>query len=403
MISSKGLPLWLRSALAWILHQIPERLLSLLLPARLGFEAGAEPPAMTPPVTAVRVFMGPVNSAGQAWQWLRALEREHPELAGRVMSIRSDQGFDFPSDYSVPLGTYRWSKRWQRAQREAVLGGFTHVIMESGKRLFGDVFPGSAESEVNELLRRGVRVALLFHGSDIRLPSRHAANSPWSPFNAGLADQAEVFEKRASANARLAESAGTSVFVSTAGLLRDLPTARWLPVVVDTAAWRSDREPLSAGRPPVVVHAPSNSAVKGSDLVDPILQRLNEEGLIEYRRVSGVPWAQMPHIFGAADVVIDQFRTGDYGVASCEAMAAGRIVICHVDDQVRGHVTKATGRELPIVDSTPDDLEERLRQMIEAPEGYVDRARAGVEFARAVHGGAHSAGQLAEFIRGESR
>src|SRR5665811_2516908 len=83
--------------------------------------------------------------------------------------------------------------------------------------------------------------------------------------------------------------------------------------------------------------------MKGSDLIDPLLERLHADGVIEYRRVQDIEPKEMPAIYGDADIVVDQLALGSYGVAACEAMAAGRIVLGHVSEQVRSAAQEAAG------------------------------------------------------------
>jgi len=138
--------------------------------------------------------------------------------------------------------------------------------------------------------------------------------------------------------------------------------------------------------------------MKGSDLVDPVLRRLDAEGLVSYRRVEGVPFAQMGDVYRDADIVLDQFRIGDYGVAACEAMAAGRLVIAHVSDHSREHVRAATGLELPIVESLAGELDVVIRRLLTERKSYQDVAARGVAFVEAVHSGRRSAEVLAPFL-----
>src|SRR5690606_40455222 len=108
-------------------------------------------------------------------------------------------------------------------------------------------------------------------------------------------------------------------------------------------------------------------------------------GLIEYRRVEGVPAGDMPRVYGEADVVLDQLRIGNYGVAACEAMAAGRVVVSHVSEVVREHAREAAGADLPILEATADSLEQVLLDVL----ADRDRARAlaaqGPAFVRTLH------------------
>jgi hypothetical protein len=377
---------------------LPAGVLSRLLPRSSTFDAGSPPVLSVVPDSVKRLYIGPANSAGQGWAWARAAERLLPGVGAIDMAVVTGGDFGFPVDYAVPMGTYRWSKAWQRAQRDNVERHFTHVIAESGKRLFGDLFPGSAFDEISTMRKGGIRIALLFHGSDIRSPERHARGSEWSPYRPGLWASTPRLSVTAAANARLVAESGCPVFVSTPDLLLDVPSAAWLPVVVDVDAWTSDAAPLSSGTLPRVAHAPSQGIVKGSDLIDPILARLEAEGVLEYVRVSGVRADAMPALYSGVDVVLDQFRLGSYGVAACEAMAAGRIVVSNVSDQVRDHVVEATGISLPIIQATPADLESVLRSILTVPAGFVARAAEGPAFVGRVHDGRRSAAVLASFV-----
>src|SRR5690606_25985612 len=131
---------------------------------------------------------------------------------------------------------------------------------------------------------------------------------------------------------------------------------------------------------PVVVHAPSQKWMKGTDRIEPMLRRLDAEGVIEYRQIVGVPHAQMPALYADADVVLDQFLLGSYGVAACEAMASGRLVVSHVDARTRETVREQTGRELPIVEATVDSLETVLRDVAKNPDDFAHLGQAGPGF-----------------------
>jgi len=364
----------------------------------LNQRPGQGPSAPVDSTAEVRVFIGPTNSAGQAWRWARAIEQYLPSAAAVSMRVTGAREFGHPADQSVGLGTYRWSKRWRSDQRALVESEFSHVIIESARPLFSDL-ADSVRREVERLQRRGVQVALLFHGTDIRLPSRHAENEQGSPFRGSQWNMTGLLQAQAEANARLVGALGLPVFYSTPDLLLDLPDAEWLPVVIDPESWRTHSAPLTSGELPSVAHAPSRSIVKGSDLIDPVLQRLEAEGVIEYRRVEGVPAEHMPAVYRGVDIVVDQFRIGNYGVAACEAMAAGRIVVSHVSEFVRDQVAQRTGTSLPIVEATRDTLEETVRAIIDDSASYRSLAESGIRFTEAVHDGRMSAEVLSAFLR----
>lgn len=251
------------------------------------------------------------------------------------------------------------------------------------------------------LRRRGVAVGLVFHGTDIRHPARHAASTRWSPFHEEHHGLTRTLMNRVARLERELAREALPEFVATPDLLADRPNATWLPVVIEPDMWAAAARPiLPAGRTPVVVHAPSESVFKGSDLIDPVLTRLDEEGLIEYRRVSGVPAGDMPEVYGDADIVVDQLRMRIYGVAACEAMAAGRIVVSEVSPMVREHVRAASGLDLPVVDATAETLDAVLRGIVADPGSFIELASSGPAFVRELHDGRRSAAALSAFLGG---
>ncbi|MGV8857728.1 glycosyltransferase family protein [Rhodoglobus sp.] len=206
-----------------------------------------------------------------------------------------------------------------------------------------------------------------------------------------------AMENVASANQRLLGELDLPVFVSTPALLLEVPGATWLPVVVDVNRWSNERVPLER-RVPVVVHAPSREVIKRTDLVDNALVELHDAGEIDYRRVTGVPNKELPAVFADADILVDALGTGNYGVAACEGMAAGCLVVSYITDQVSGFIQSSLGVELPIVNSAPDRLAETIRSVLGERERYQEIAAAGYEFVSKNHDGRLSAAVLKDFL-----
>lgn len=361
------------------------------------------PPPPLPP-TSSSLYVAPTNYAGQGTAFARMAEHHLDVGAVSMKSVAATTGrpaFSYPVDYAVPKNVYLGSRVWQQTQR-AYVGSFTHVVAESGQPLFSPDGPGAGRTELIALLDDGVHVALLFHGTDIRLPSRHVHTTPWSPFATGAMGDTALFEARAQAHrddADALHARGVPVFVTTPDLLADVPYATWSPVVVDPSRWRTDSVPLQRAVP-VVVHAPSSASVKGSDLIEPALEELAADGLIEYRRVHGVAWAQMPEVYADADIVLDQFRIGNYGVAACEAMAAGRLVLSHVTDAVRTAASVTYGLDLPVVEVTADDVADRIREILADRPRFQVIAATGPAYVDRVHDGRATAEALASFLTG---
>lgn len=350
------------------------------------------------PATTTRLFVGPVNYAGQGDLWAKAASTHLPDTGSVSFALHVEGGFDFPSDYMVTPIVYRRNSAWQKELWEYVASGFTHVLIEAEKPLFADLFKLSCFTEAAQLEARGVRVAMMAHGTDVRLPSRHAAAHAWSPYNDPDWDVVDQLEAAAARNLFNLQRYDGPIFVSTPDLLDDVPQATWCPVVVDADRWAND-EPLLERDVPVVAHVPSNSRIKGTERVEAAMSVLVADGLVSYERISGVPTADMPAVYTAADIVLDQFRLGSYGVAACEAMAAGKVVVGNVTPEVRERVRDLAGQELPIVQAEPGDIEKVVRGLVQDRDRAIELGRSGPEFVRAVHDGRHSAAQLASFLR----
>lgn len=343
------------------------------------------------PQTDVRLWVAPANFAGQGHEWARAAQRL-PGVGARSMAIAGP--IRFPTDYEVPASVYR-DLGWQREQRRALLD-YTHVLVEAERPVLGSLY-GTCAAETPALQRAGLTVAHLVHGSDARRPDVHAARHPHSPFRDPRDPRTARLQRLTQRNIAWLERSDTAVFVSTPDMIDVVPGARWCPVVVDADAWASDTPVLERQRP-VVVHAPSNGWLKGSDLVDPQMQALHDQGLIEYRTLRGLDRAAMRREYREADVVLDQFVLGLYGVAAAEAMAAGRVVLAYVGDVVRACVVEATGQDVPILEATPLDVATVVRRLLDDRDGARALAADGPSFVRRIHSGERSAAVLADFL-----
>jgi hypothetical protein len=399
-VTVRALLLRARGWLASLLMVLPDRWVARRLPAQFRFDPDALPAPVRAPDTPVRLLVAPANYAGQGDAWARAAERVGG-VGAVAMVVRSDGDLGFAADYEIGLREFRMSYHWSRAHRRAVVSGFTHVLFEAERPLLGRVSGFDVEREARDLARRGIVTAFVSHGSDLRLPSRHAAVDPWTPFDDPQDPWVAHLEARAARNGKVLDQLRARVFVPTPELLLDRPDATWLPIVVDPERWASPTEPLRAGTVSVL-HVPTSARVKGSDLIEPQLRELADAGTVRYVRPDRVAPADMPDLYRSVDVVLEQFRLGIYATTAIEAMAAGRVVVGHVRDQVRDHVRAVTGLELPVVEATPDTIGAVLRDIVARPEHYREVAARGPMFVAAAHDGTLSAAVLRDFLESRS-
>ncbi|MDR6866312.1 hypothetical protein J2Y69_000904 [Microbacterium resistens] len=374
---------------AW--HLVPKRLQDAIAAGVDRAQGISPPPVPVPDMTKpYRMLVGPVNYAGQGYRWSRAAESSGLVSARNYVHTGNNPlGYD--ADHLVSWRTSEHSRAWQNAMLAEIRGSYTHVLIEACFPILGGMFRGDVRRQVALIQDAGVKVGIVGHGTDVRLPSRHARNVPYSHFGDDVEKWVPLdkMERAIADNLELVADLGVPTFVSTPGLLDDLPDAHLLGVVIDVEKWANTTPTLVRDRLRVV-HAPTQTHVKGTALIRPIVDRLVAEGLIEYVELTGVPNSEMPETFASADVVLDQFRIGDYGVGACETMASGRIVLTYLTDAVRREVDRQAGMPIPIPEVTVDTLEDVLRDIAARREHYREIAAQGPEFVRRLHDGRFS-------------
>jgi hypothetical protein len=347
-----------------------------------------------------RLAIGPANYAGQAFAWAEAVQHHLGCPAASFATAttppfrRGAVNHRFDAHYRLPH--HRMSTPWGKALRMGrLLRDVTHLAADGFLSLYGRHDRVDLEADLRRVARRGIEVAMIAHGSDIRDPDAHMARHPFSFYASAPPDWVERLRQRSRRNRALAEMIGAPLFVSTPDLLLDVPHATWLPLCVDPARWSGARPALS-GVVPTVLFVPSRRRppIKGTEIVDPALRRLAAAGRINYLAPSAVAHDDMPALVRRADIVIDQIMTGSYGVAAVEGMAAARLVVGFVGAET----TAIMPEKPPIADAPPSAFAATMDEILANRPAYAELAAAGPAFVRRWHSGKASAAALAQFI-----
>ncbi|MDQ0207864.1 glycosyltransferase [Alkalicoccobacillus murimartini] len=130
---------------------------------------------------------------------------------------------------------------------------------------------------------------------------------------------------------------------------------------------------------PLIVHAPTNQAFKGTEYVHSSIDHLEYQGYnFSYKKIEQLSHKEALELYKEADIIVDQLLCGTYGVLSVEAMALGKVVVANIREDVRSHLPA----DFPIVSATPETLSEVLKPYIEQPQLRYEtgkRSRAFVE------------------------
>ena len=346
------------------------------------------------------ILLGATNSAGQANSWAHAL-RNAGRGAQSLQIVKDQTNTWFHADRTIQRD--QWKKLEFRKQLfKEITSSNSSVLLESLRPLFALNQPSlfTAQEGLNDLIdlwRAGLKVAVVFHGSDIRDQLHHAKMDEFSPYrNPVDPEKFEAVRVRADHTRLIARKLNRhriKQFVTTPDLLHELPDATWLPAVIDIAKFETSSAIKSSSGPLKVLFLPSNGWLKSEHLVTPILEKLAKEGVIELVAKGPVSNDQMPTLIESADLVIDRFD-GVVGVASIEAMAAKRLVIANVAPWIynRAEVTP------PVIHATPATLEEKLREIAENNFNHQQITQAGFEYVNKWHDGRESAIRLNHWL-----
>lgn len=339
------------------------------------------------------LVIGSINTAGQGTSWSRAVW-EHTNataLSWQAEGVTGKSLLRFSVDEVIPerdLSRTGFVRRLLRLNKVA-----SHVLLESGRThiVRGSKMATLAAAIVLRVL--GTKPAMVFHGSDIRVPSIYRASHPGTLFSDPSDPRTITLERTTRAMHAFLKRWPFPLFVSTPDLLRYLPEATWIPVIPEPD-WFAPMSPIEAHRPkPRFLHLPSNRESNSSDEIEATLSKLTDEGLVEFRTLSGIPPAEVRQHVEWADVVIDKIGLGGYGVMAVQVMASGRLLIGDADQIVRNTVP-----DLPLIQSSASTLEQVIRDLVADRSTWTARAAAGEAFARTHHDGRRSAAALAAWL-----
>lgn len=141
---------------------------------------------------------------------------------------------------------------------------------------------------------------------------------------------------------------------------------------------------------PLVIHAPTNRAFKGSDIIEKVVSYLQKEYSFEYQSIEKKSHREALELYRQADIVIDQVLCGAYGNFSVEAMALGKPVICYIRPDLKTNYPP----ELPILSANPDTLYDVLKDLLRQPEQWPYLGKKGRAYVEKHHSAKKNIRQL---------
>lgn len=207
-------------------------------------------------------------------------------------------------------------------------------------------------------------------GSDIRVPEVTMKESPWykNAFNNGYEYSKMESKERSYKNQRNFRATG---FVPILVPEMQLYLKPGLFDKVYTTQYRIPTREFTPQYPEiqnqkiVIVHSPSAVITKGSNYIIPVVESLKKKYNIEFLLLHDVPRQKVLEAMVTADIFIDQIIIGSFASAAIEAMSFGKPVLAYIAPSV---YKMGVAEDCPVVNVNPDNLEEKLTELIENPQ-----------------------------------
>lgn len=322
-------------------------------------------------MTLPRVLFAPLNVANDPSAVSRALrEMGFDADLATVDQARYVSSGDF--DLSWPnLGTLgRFARKAHFVAR--ALRRYDVLHYSFARSILDYDLPGAALIDLRIAHHLGKVCVMTFHGCDVRGIAGGACG--WCEAPCDIAAKRRRWS--------LIRRHVGAVSVTTPDLLVDVPEARWIPQAVDFVEHAPHVPPAASGCM-TIIHAPSDSSLKGTSHVIAACNIVKERGWdVRLQLVENMDRTAALRAYESADIAIDQLHVGWYGVFAVEMMALGKPVVCRIDS---AYVRRAGISPPPIVDADPLSLADVLEALLRDRTMLAELGLQGRRYAKRVH------------------
>lgn len=301
------------------------------------------------------------------------------ELGSDALSyvINSSPDFKFKADVQTNINTFRNRLliKWN-ALKFALKFDVFHFY-------FGESLTSSQLSDIRFLKSLGKKVFFYFCGCDIRDSKKVISTYKYSACKFCWPMLCSPHRDR---TYHVATRYANAVFVSTVDLLEFIPGSIWLPPPVNLDLLDSNALKIGSRKKEsdeiVLVHAPTNRAIKGSDYLIKAVDNLQKKGYkIRLNLIEKMPHNRALEEYLKADIVVDQLLVGWYGQVSMEAMALKKPVICYVREDLQQYVPDG----LPLISADVDTIKDVLEDVITHRDRLNDFGKRGRAYVEQYH------------------
>ncbi len=342
---------------------------------------------------ALRVLHLPVNIASIPSHTVRCLRQIGVEAKGLVYEnsvVQSAEGLK-----AVCLGRKHYSPGWllKRIYLSALLIRWLEWADVLHWYFGAAVLPWGLDLALIKRMRKPGIVEWM--GSDIRIPEQEKAENPY--YAAALENGYEYLGIESATHSwhvqRKFAQAGFACGAAV-GMIQYVQKELFNSIyVIPQRLFLSDYSPVYPSvetRKPLLVHSPTAPVAKGTAAVLSAIEQLRSRYEFEFCLLQGLERSRALAILQRADIFLDQFVLGDRGMASLEAMALGKPVVCYIKPSLLALYPP----DLPIVNATQHDLSLVLESLLQDPQRRQELGKRGRAYVEKYHDGMKIADQL---------
>lgn len=221
--------------------------------------------------------------------------------------------------------------------------------------------------DVRLFKKMGKIIAVTYQGSDARQVDycrAHYDPNFYSHVDAKKSQKSDILKRKKIA---FFDKYADLIYAINPDLLNVLPKrAKFRPYTklqpLDWAPCYSDYEKVNT----VILHAPTNKKVKGTEYINAAIEQLQSEGYaIEYCLLQDVPNDQVIEYYKKVDLVVDQLQVGWYGGFAVECMALGKPVVCYIRESDMHYIPPEMNNEMPIIRAQRENIYYCLKGLLD--------------------------------------
>jgi glycosyltransferase involved in cell wall biosynthesis len=265
---------------------------------------------------------------------------------------------------------------------------------------FSELLPSGLDLKIVRLLGKPAVVEWL--GSEIRIPEIEIRDNPYyetAYHDKGFECARESLEGSRARQKLFIDAGFVPIVSGTTGTIQYIQTdicPRFFSLSQRLSL--SDFEPAypHPDNPrPLVVHSPSAPVTKGTPYVLAAVERLKRTCDFDFLLLQDMPRHEVLESVKKADIYLDQFVLGLYGMAGLEAMAFGKPVVCYMKPSLLDKFSP----DIPVVNASPEELEEKLEMLLRDGRLRYETGRRSRNYVETYHDSVEIAGQLVEIYR----